>query len=98
MSEFNYEKEKENKIVYLSSLSLNTLELLPLFGGLSQVHLAQRHLYFTDLVMLGESIKVKYSKHQCFVHSVGIWHILKTLNGFSQSRIEIINKKYVTRI
>lgn len=48
---------------YLTTFALNALQLAPFLDGLGQINLTQRNLYFTDLIVLGEAIEVKYCEH-----------------------------------
>lgn len=61
---------------HLSTVALYGHQVAPLLDGLGQVHLAQRDLHLTDLVVLGESIEVVNPEDKGLAHNVGVGDLL----------------------
>lgn len=61
---------------HLSTVALYRHQVAPLLDRLGQVHLTQRNLHLTDLVVLGESIEVVNPEDKGLAHNVSVGDLL----------------------
>lgn len=61
---------------HLSTVALYRHQVAPLLDRLGQVHLTQRDLHLTNLVVLGESIEVVNPEDKGLAHNVSVGDLL----------------------
>lgn len=63
--------------IYLTTLTLDTLQFSPFFDRLGQIDLAQWNLDFTDLIVFGEPVEVEDRENESFIHRIRIRYALE---------------------
>lgn len=79
---------------HLSTVALYGHQVAPLLDRLGQVHLTQRDLHLTDLVVLGESIEVVNPEDKGLAHNIGVGDLLGEAG--EQRLVDMLSQTTVT--